>query len=84
MKLSNDQYNTMMSLRNSTPSPDGSLLVATSYYFSNVCSLTPDAWSSAPAMRGLISRGLLEGDCGWRCYQVKLTELGKTETLYIK
>lgn len=48
------------------------LVIATSQYADReVPASTFDYWSTAPAVRSLIKRGILEGESQWRCYVVR-------------
>ena len=50
------------------------ITIATSQYAENTTApgFHFDLWSSAPAVRGLITRGFLKGQCGWRYYDVEI------------
>lgn len=50
--------------------------IATSQYAScfQTGYATFDFWSTAQAVRGLIKRGILKGECGWRYYEVELLQ----------
>ena len=50
--------------------------IATSQYASTFQTgyATFDYWSTAQAVRGLIKRGILKGECGWRYYEVELLQ----------
>lgn len=50
--------------------------IATSQYASTEQTgyATFDFWSTAQAVRGLIKKGILKGECGWRYYAVELLQ----------
>lgn len=53
------------------------LEIATSQYASNTTDAGHrfDFHSSAPAVRSLIKKGFLKGECGWRYYDVTVIKL---------
>lgn len=59
------------------------LSIATSQYANNTTppSFRFDFWSTAPAVRSLIKRGILEGRNGWRCYDVTVVKMPDGENL---
>jgi len=50
--------------------------IATSQYAScfQTGYATFDYWSTAQAVRGLVKRGIIKGECGWRYYEVELLQ----------
>ena len=55
--------------------------IATSQYANNTTrpGFSFDFHSTAPAVRSLIKRGYLTGDCGWRCYRVEVVKMPPDE-----